>query len=362
MKRIMILIGILLMVGPLYSTKKIPLDLTGRPAFIEIDDTQFYIAEGAFIHIYSLKDYSFQKKFGGRGEGPGEFKNSIKMHPVTRTFYELIKNRLKFPDFSPKIRFFYRAWQSTVQVRCIQIQMFETEKIKNKVKVCAGIIIDLDPARQVALIVTNNHCLKRQKNVVYQYEVRFPLRPKKESKKEKYFLTKKVTVVMTQPNKDLVYLRVRYPRNIHPTAAHLKAIDNECTLAKDVISIGFPYLYLRQKENWNVPRPKNYKQIIKRYSRGKLLAKGLSGNQVYIFAHNADMLKGNCGGPLVDEDGNVIGVNSLVVYPDDKKATDDSRYDYCPGAPNCFYVAISSSAVLKDLEFIKSQEIGWAKK
>jgi hypothetical protein len=74
MKRIMILIGIVLMVGVLYSTKKVPLDLAGRPAFIEVDDTQFYIAEGAFIHIYSLKDYSFQKKFGGRGEGPGEFK------------------------------------------------------------------------------------------------------------------------------------------------------------------------------------------------------------------------------------------------------------------------------------------------
>jgi hypothetical protein len=74
MKRIMILIGIVLMVGVLYSTKKVPLDLDGRAAFIEVDDTQFYIAEGAFVHIYSLKDYSFQKKIGGRGEGPGEFK------------------------------------------------------------------------------------------------------------------------------------------------------------------------------------------------------------------------------------------------------------------------------------------------
>jgi hypothetical protein len=77
MKRIMILIGIVLMVGILYSTKKVPLDLDGRAAWIQVDDTQFYIAEGAFIHIYSLKDYRFQKKFGGRGEGPGEFKTMI---------------------------------------------------------------------------------------------------------------------------------------------------------------------------------------------------------------------------------------------------------------------------------------------
>jgi hypothetical protein len=70
----MILIGIVLISRGLYSTKKVPLDLDGRAAWIQVDDTQFYIAEGAFIHIYSLKDYSFQKKFGGRGEGPGEFK------------------------------------------------------------------------------------------------------------------------------------------------------------------------------------------------------------------------------------------------------------------------------------------------
>ena len=82
---------------------------------------------------------------------------------------------------------------------------------------------------------------------------------------------------------------------------------------------------------------------------------------MYILAHNADMLRGNCGGPLVDENGNVIGINSLVVYPDNKKANDDSSYDYCPGAPNCFYAAVSSSEVLKDLEFIKTQEKEWAK-
>jgi hypothetical protein len=74
MKRVMIFICIVFMGGALYSTKNVPLDLDGRAAFIEVDDTQFYIAEGAFIHIYSLKDYRFQKKFGGRGEGPGEFK------------------------------------------------------------------------------------------------------------------------------------------------------------------------------------------------------------------------------------------------------------------------------------------------
>jgi V8-like Glu-specific endopeptidase len=250
-----------------------------------------------------------------------------------------------------------KAWQSTVQVRCIQIQMCETEKIKKKVKVGTGFIVDLDPERKKAFIVTNNHCIKRQKNLFYQYEVRIPLKSKKESKKEKYFLTRKVSIVMANPDKDLVYLSVQYPHNPHPTAAHLKAIDNDGYSSGDVISIGFPHLPLRQEKNWNVSRPKNYKKIIKRYSRGKLLAKGLSRDQVHILAHNADMLPGSCGGPLVDEEGNVVGINSLVVHPDDKSVDDASFYDYCPGAPNHFYVAISSSEVLKDIELIKKNKL-----
>jgi S1-C subfamily serine protease len=249
------------------------------------------------------------------------------------------------------------AWQSTVQVRCLQIQMCETEKIKKKIKVGAGFIVDLDPERKKALIVTNNHCIKRQKNLPYKYEVKIPLRPGKESKKEKYFLTRKVSVVMAHSDKDLAYLSVQYPHNPHPTAAHLKAIDKHGYSSGKVISIGFPHLPLRQGKNWNVSRPKNYKKIIKRYSRGKLLAKGLSRDKVYILAHNADMLPGSCGGPLVDEEGNIVGINSLVFHPDKKNVDDASLYDYCPGAPNRFYVAISSSEVLKDIELIKKNKL-----
>lgn len=74
MKKLMILACIVLMARVLYSTINVPLALDGRVAWIQVDDTQFYIAEGAFIHIFSLKDSHFIKKFGGRGEAPGEFK------------------------------------------------------------------------------------------------------------------------------------------------------------------------------------------------------------------------------------------------------------------------------------------------
>jgi hypothetical protein len=46
------------------------------PGDINIDDERIYITQQATIFIYSLKDYTLIKKFGKKGEGPGEFKLS----------------------------------------------------------------------------------------------------------------------------------------------------------------------------------------------------------------------------------------------------------------------------------------------
>ncbi|UCH97404.1 MAG: hypothetical protein JSV88_11280 [Candidatus Aminicenantes bacterium] len=44
------------------------------PEMIEVSDNEIYVVEGASIFIYSLKDLSFIRKFGQKGEGPGELK------------------------------------------------------------------------------------------------------------------------------------------------------------------------------------------------------------------------------------------------------------------------------------------------
>lgn len=44
-----------------------------KPTSIAVDDTQLYIVERTSIFIYSLKDYTFIKKFGKDGQGPREF-------------------------------------------------------------------------------------------------------------------------------------------------------------------------------------------------------------------------------------------------------------------------------------------------
>jgi hypothetical protein len=57
----------------------IPIPDLINPDEIKMDDTQIYFIDGVNIHIYSLKDVSFKKKFGKAGEGPREFLK----HPQT---------------------------------------------------------------------------------------------------------------------------------------------------------------------------------------------------------------------------------------------------------------------------------------
>ena len=44
-----------------------------NPYEFHVDKDHFYVSEGTTIYIYSLKDYTLIKKFGRKGEGPGEF-------------------------------------------------------------------------------------------------------------------------------------------------------------------------------------------------------------------------------------------------------------------------------------------------
>ncbi|MGD2092178.1 MAG: hypothetical protein PVH61_38770 [Candidatus Aminicenantes bacterium] len=76
MKRIYLLFFLLFVSSLVFAGQVIPLPGLLKPQRIYIDQEQCFITEGATIYIYSLKDFKLQKKFGKRGEGPGEFKES----------------------------------------------------------------------------------------------------------------------------------------------------------------------------------------------------------------------------------------------------------------------------------------------
>ncbi|MCP5052794.1 MAG: trypsin-like peptidase domain-containing protein [bacterium] len=251
-----------------------------------------------------------------------------------------------------------RAWQSTVQIRLERVSHWKknSQRRNGPARIGSGIILAVDPGKNEALIVTTHHSVNPNRKL-FRCEVRFPRQSQTISRIQRYYPARKVSIIMAKPGKDLVYLKVRYPRNAHPTPAVLKNIDNDLNPSGKLISIGYPNLGLRRKEGWNIPRPKNYKQVIKRFSMGRLLARGPTGNRVSILAHNADILKGNCGGPLVGGNGEVVGINAGFVAPNVKLSTDPSKYNYCPGDSKRYYIAISSSEILKDVQLIKNDRL-----
>ena len=67
---------IILLIFPIvvFSSKVVPLPNLINPDSIMIDNDQIYITDMEKICIYSSKDFTLKKKFGKKGEGPGEFK------------------------------------------------------------------------------------------------------------------------------------------------------------------------------------------------------------------------------------------------------------------------------------------------
>jgi len=57
-----------------FSTKAVTLPQLIKPDSIMIKNHRLYITDQEKIYIYSDKDFALKKKFGKKGEGPGEFK------------------------------------------------------------------------------------------------------------------------------------------------------------------------------------------------------------------------------------------------------------------------------------------------
>ncbi|UCH97833.1 MAG: hypothetical protein JSV88_13540 [Candidatus Aminicenantes bacterium] len=73
MRKLILTITLLLLPILVSAAKVVPIKGPFRPYQIRVDESRAYIVEGAAIYIYSLKDFSLQKKFGKKGEGPQEF-------------------------------------------------------------------------------------------------------------------------------------------------------------------------------------------------------------------------------------------------------------------------------------------------
>jgi hypothetical protein len=55
----------------------VPLEASLVPHHVRVDDDYIYIIEQYFVLVYSRKDFKLLKKFGSKGEGPGQFRETV---------------------------------------------------------------------------------------------------------------------------------------------------------------------------------------------------------------------------------------------------------------------------------------------
>ena len=87
MKTFILLVILLVLVWPGFSDLVGPLPGVMKPDNITVYEKELYVVEGSEISIYSLKDLKLIRKFGKKGEGPGElisipgFYNKVMVFP-----------------------------------------------------------------------------------------------------------------------------------------------------------------------------------------------------------------------------------------------------------------------------------------
>jgi len=75
-----LIIAAILPAYPKETKQSFDLEEAMKPLFVATNDQYCFIAELFSVFQYSVKDFKFIKKFGGRGEGPGQFPVILGVH------------------------------------------------------------------------------------------------------------------------------------------------------------------------------------------------------------------------------------------------------------------------------------------
>ena len=112
MKLIVLIAVLLTLTSVVFSELAGSLPEVMKPGNITVYEDELFVVEGAEISIYSLKDLKLKKKFGKKGEGPGELM-------VTRGFFNKVS---VFPDYIfvlgfNKVMFFSRKGEYIKEIK-----------------------------------------------------------------------------------------------------------------------------------------------------------------------------------------------------------------------------------------------------
>jgi len=248
------------------------------------------------------------------------------------------------------------AWRATVLIEGRMIVWKAGMDPLMRTKKGSGIIVRLDDDSRRAVIVTNAHIITcKDKACDIQLGFGDPF------SSEGPTWTRAVRIVSRDSTKDLAFLEVKVPKNAEPQVARFAAAACDEAGEARVVSIGWPDLTIRKK--WNVTPPPNHKDHVKRFSmgnfrlwlRGYRLRPGVDRmlQKMPVVFHNADVLPGSSGGPLLNASGEVVGINTMVVGTDSMP----DHHQFCarqdPHKPaGCVHVAIASSELAHEYQRI----------
>ena len=254
------------------------------------------------------------------------------------------------------------VWYATVLIEGRGVVWPLGERPRLRLRRGSGIVVKLDEERRVAVVATNAHVITCDRGAC---DIRVGFGDPFSANGPKWAET--VQVVSRNTGKDLAFVEVHIPDGAEIQTARFASSECGDTGVDRVVAIGWPDLNVRRE--WGVPPPPNHKAHVKRYSHGLILLwlkryrmrpeVELLSERLQVIFHNADVLPGSSGGPLVNRDGEVVGLNTQVLG--DVSAPDHHRFcarrDPHQGPGECVHVAITSKELVEEYERVYASRI-----
>lgn len=249
------------------------------------------------------------------------------------------------------------AWNATVLIKVQRVLGGYSGPRRLRPVTGCGVVVDVDERRRTAVVVTTGHAIRCADRIC---DIAVGLVAGDGSDEEVW--TGRVRLTASDPGHDLAFLEVRLPAGVRVEAARLASTSCLRDGGRGVLAIGWPDLTVRQ--DWGVDPPANFAERVKRYSYGIYLtdiadyraatASGGALDHMTVIFHNADVLPGNSGGPLVTTDGLVVGINSRVVGEGSPGHGYCARKSLLEDATGCAHLAISSEQVAASMKRLLS--------